>query len=172
MSSRHSYFCNIVTVFNVVVLFKIKKTLTIMLHTTDSELKGGSSGVRQLLPIRQLFSFNGYKLPSPSQAYTDNSAVHAIIDSNRITPRCCHIDIPIAFLHQEHQQSHKLDLIRTMIMLADMGTKANTPRYHKQFKYWSTGVKYLPPTTHQHWSLLQMEYYEMNYGKIVQSLND
>ena len=172
MSSRHSYFCNIVTVFNVVVLFKIKKTSTIMLHTTDSELKGGSSGVRQLLPIRQLFSFNGYKLPSPSQAYTDNSAVHAIIDSNRMTPRCRHIDIPIAFLHQEHQQSYKLDLIRTMIMLADMGTKANTPRYHKQFKYWSTGVKYLPPTTHQHWSLLQMEYYEMNYGKIVQSLND
>ena len=46
MSSRHSYFCNIVTVFNVIVLFKVKKTSTIMLHTTDSELKGGSSGVR------------------------------------------------------------------------------------------------------------------------------
>ena len=120
MASRHSYYCNIVTVYNVVVLFKVKKTSTIMLHTTDSELKGGSSGVRQLLPIRQLFSFNGYKLKSPSQSYTDSAAVRAIIESNRMTPRCRHIDIPIAFLHQEHKQSYKIDLIRTMIMLADM----------------------------------------------------
>ena len=172
MSSRHSYFCNIITVYNVIVLFKVKKTSSIMLHTTDSEMKGGSSGVRQLLPIRQLFSFNGYKLPSPSQAYTDNSAVHAIIESNRMTPRCRHIDIPIAFLHQEHQQSYKINLIRTMIMLADMGTKANTPQYHKHFKYWSTGVKYLPPSSSSHWSLLQMNLYEMNFGKIIQHMKD
>ena len=143
-----------------------------MLHTTDSEMKGGSSGVRQLLPIRQLFSFNGYKLPSPSQAYTDNSAVHVIIESNRMTPRCRHIDIPIAFLHQEHQQSYKINLIRTMIMLADMGTKANTPQYHKHFKYWPTGVKYLPPSSSSHWSLLQMNLYEMNFGKIIQHMKD
>ena len=141
-----------------------------MLHTTDSELKGGSSGVRQLLPIRQLFSFNGYKLQSPTMSYTDNAAVHAIIESNRMTPRCRHIDIPIAFLHQEHQKSYKINLIRTMIMLADMGTKANTPRYHKQFKYWSTGVHFLPPSNSTHWSLLQMEFYECNFGRIIESM--
>ena len=57
-----------------------------MHHTTDSELKGGSSGARQLLPVRQLFAFNGYPLQRPSQSYTDNAAVHAIVESNRITP--------------------------------------------------------------------------------------
>ena len=143
-----------------------------MLHTTDSELKGGSSGVRQLLPIRQLFSFNGFKLPLPTTSYTDNLAVHAIVESNRMTPRCRHIDIPIAFLHQENQNSYKIELIRTMIMLADMGTKANTPRYHKHFKYWGTGVKNLPLSSSNHGKLLQMEYYEVNFGDIIQSMKD
>ena len=60
IASRHSYFCNIITVYNVAILFKVKKTTSIMHHTTDSELKGGPTGVRQLLPVRQLFSFNGF----------------------------------------------------------------------------------------------------------------
>ena len=172
IASRHSYFCNIITVFNVAVLFKIKKSSSIMLHTTDSELKGGSSGVRQLLPVRQLFSFNGHPLPQPSTAFTDNAAVHAIIESNRMTPRCKHIDVPIAFLHQESNQSFKIKLIRTMVMLADMGTKGNTPKYHKEFKYWSSGSRFLPPPSSLHWKLLNMQFYEINYGKILTVWND
>ena len=171
MATRHSYYCNIVTVYNVAVLFKVKKSSSIMLHTTDSELKGGSSGTRQLLPIRQLFSFNGYPLHTPSTAYTDNAAVHAIIESSRMTPRCKHIDIPISFLHQEHNQSFKINLIRTMVMLADMGTKANTPKYHKEFKYWATGSKFLPPDNSEHWNLLHMDLYELNYGSILRKWN-
>ena len=172
IATRHSYFCNIITVYNVAILFKVKKTSSIMHHTTDSELKGGSSGVRQLLPVRQLFAFNGYPLQRPSQSYTDNAAVHAIVESNRITPRCKHIDIPIAFLHQEHNESYKLDLIRTMIMLADMGTKANTPKYHRQFKYWASGARYIPPLESNHAILIQMKHYEVNYGKILNSMID
>ena len=172
METRRSYFCNIITVFNVIVLFKVKKSTSIMHHTTDSELKGGSSGVRQLLPIRQLFSFNGYPLPEPSQAFTDNAAVHAIVESSRMTPRCKHIDIPIAFLHQEHNHTYKLDLIRTMVMLADMGTKANTPQYHKIFKYWASGAKYLPEPDSDHGKLLNMKFYEMNFGMILASMKD
>ena len=172
MATRRSYFCNIITIFNVVILFKVKKSTSIMHHTTDSELKGGSSGVRQLLPIRQLFTFNGYPLPTASNAFTDNAAVHASVESSRMTPRCKHIDIPIAFLQQEHNQSYKLDLIRTMVMLADMGTKANTPRYHKEFKYWASGSRYLPKPDSVHGELLNMQYYEMNFGLILASLND
>ena len=167
IATRHSYFCNIITIYNVAVLFKVKKSSSIMLHTTDSELKGGSAGVRQLLPIRRLFSFNGFPLPGPSTAFTDNAAVHAIIESNRMTPRCKHIDIPISFLHQEHNQSFKVNLIRTMVMLADMGTKANTPKYHKEFKYWASGSRYLPPDKSKHWDLLHMDLYELNYGSIL-----
>ena len=170
MESRHSYFCNVITVYNVVVLFKIKKSSTLMLHTTDSEMKGGSSGVRHLQPIQQLFAFNGYPLPQPSSSFTDNSAVHAIVESGRMTPRCRHIDIPIAFLHQEHNKSFKLSLIRTMVMLADIGTKSNTPKYHQMFKYWISGQRFLPPSNSKHYNDLQMEFYEKSFGYIIQQM--
>ena len=108
METQRSYFCNIIAVFDVIVLFKVKKSTSIMHQTTDSELKGRSSGDCQLLPVRQLFSFNWYPLPEASQAFTDNAEIHAIVESSRMTPRCKHIDIPIAFLHQEHNQTSKL----------------------------------------------------------------
>ena len=142
-----------------------------MLHTTDAEMKGGASGVCQLLPICQLFSFCGLPLPTPSQAYTDNAAVHAIVESARMTPRCRHIDIPIALLHQEHNKSFKLDLTQTMDMLADMGTKANTHQTHKQFKYWISGVQYLPQEGNLHYDLLQMQFYEKNYAEVLKTLS-
>ena len=167
IATRHSYFCNVITIYNVAVLFKIKKTSTVMLHTTDSEMKGGFNGVRQLQPIRQLFAFNGMPLKSPTQAFTDNSAVHAIVESGRMTPRCRHIDIPIAYLHQEHNKSFNISLIRTMVMLADLGTKSNTPKYHQLFKYWISGTRYLPPRDHDHANNLNMIFYEKNYGFIL-----
>ena len=59
---------------------KIKKTSTIMQHTTDAEMKASYDGVHQLLPIRQIFAFSGLPLQDPSRMYTDNAAVHAITD--------------------------------------------------------------------------------------------
>ena len=170
-TTRHSYYCNIVTAFNVAILFKVKKTTTVMLHTTDAEMKGGSAGVRQLQPIRRLFEFCGFPLGKPTQAFTDNAAVHAIIESGRMTPRCRHIDIPIALMQQEHNRSFQLKLIRTMIMLADMGTKINTPKYHEFFKKWVTGSQFLPPVNHKHYQLLQMQFYETNYAHIMKDFN-
>ena len=82
IASRQSYFCNIITVYNVVVLFKVKKSTPIIHHTTDSELKGGLSGDCQLLPVCQLSSSNGFPLPGPTTVFTDNAAVHATVESS------------------------------------------------------------------------------------------
>ena len=57
-------------------------------------------------------------------------------------------------------------------MLADMGTKASTPKYHRQFKYWTSGARYLPPLESNHAKLIQMKHYEVNFGKILNSMND
>ena len=172
LATRHSYFCTCITVFNVLIQIKVKKTSTIMQHTTDSEMKGSFAGVRQLLPVRQLFAFNGYPLAEPSPLFVDNAAVAAIIDSKRMTPRCRHIDIPIALLQQEKDKAFKIKLIRTMIMLADMGTKANTPKYHRMFKLWATGAQFLPPPDHPHYKLLEMQYYEQNYGTVLKMIQN
>ena len=89
-----------------------------------------------------------------------------------MTPRCRHFDLPIAYLHQEKDKSYQLDLCRTLVMLADMGTKPHTPQYIKLFKYWASGEQYLPKPDSEHGKLLQLEFYEVNFALILKQLND
>jgi hypothetical protein len=112
----------------------------------------------------------GYPCLIPTPVYTDNAAVTAIIDANRMTPRCRHIDIPIAYLHQEHTKSFRNILIRTTQMIADMGTKPLSTLLHKRFKYWLTGALFLPEPGSLHYKLLQMDLYEicfLDHPKII-----
>ena len=46
--------------------------------------------------------------------------------------------------------------VKTLHMLADMGTKPNTPKTLQLYKYWATGAKFLPSKDHLHYKLLQM----------------
>ena len=167
LATQKSYFCVIITVFNVYVMIKIKKTTNVMRHTTNSEMTATYNGVNTLIPIRKIFQFSGIPLAQPSQAFTDNAAVHAVIDLDCMTPRCRHLDIHIAFLQQEKSKSYQLQLCRTLVMLADMGTKPHSPQYVKLFKYWATGETFIPPPDSEHYKLLQMEFYECNFAKIL-----
>ena len=113
-----------------------------MQYTTDAKMKASYDRVcQELLPIRQIFAFSGLPHQDPSKMYTDNAAVHVIIDSKRMAPRCHHLDIPITFLHQEKDQSYQLDLCRTLVIHADMVTKPHSPQLQKLFKYWASGAQ-------------------------------
>lgn len=114
----------------------------------------------------------GFPAPLPSPLYVDNSAVDAVIDANKLTPRCRHLDIPIAFLHQEKGKSYEQFLICTQQMLADFGTKPLVTLLHQRFKYWSTGAAFLPSKDTEHYHLLQMQFYECNFVDILQQLCD
>ena len=138
-----------------------------MTHTTDAELHGSFQGVRRLLPIRRLIEFMGFPAPLPTPLYIDNSAVDAVLDANRLTPRCRHLDIPIAFLHQEKGKSYEQFLIRTQQMLADFGTKPLVTLLHKRFKYWVTGAANLLPKGTLHYELLEMQFYEMDFVSVI-----
>jgi hypothetical protein len=166
LATRHSYYCVIITVLNVVVFFKIKKTSTVMVHTTASEMKASYDGVRHLEPIRSLFACNGYPLPTPSPLFCDNAAVNAVVDSERMTPRCRHLDIPIAYLHETKGRLYKMQQVKTLLMLADMGTKPNSPRTLQLYKYWATGEQFLPAQGHPHYDMLQMNLYEKNFADV------
>jgi len=172
LATRRSYYCIIITVLNVVVFFKICKSTTVQPHTTASEINASYKGIRYLEPIRTLFAFSGHPLAKPSDLYTDNSAVQAVVESERMTTRCRHLDIPIAFLHESKGILFEPTQIRTQIMLADMGTKPNTPSTLRLFKYWSTGAPNLPQKGHKHYDLLQMQYYEINLGMVQQLIHE
>jgi hypothetical protein len=150
---------------------KVKKTVRIMQHTTDAELNGAFCGVRHLKPVRQLFAFMGVPLGDPTTLHTDNAAVAAVIDSGRLTPRCCHTDIPIALLQSERGIQFYINLLRTYFMLADMGTKPNKAPALRRFKYWGMGAIFYPPEGHEHYILLQLQYYEVNFVEILKDLH-
>jgi hypothetical protein len=170
ISTRRSYYCTVIVVLNVIVQMKVKKTVRIMQHTTDAELNGAYCGVRHLKPIRQLFSFMGLPLGEPTTLHTDNAAVAAIIDSGRLTPRVRHVDIPIAFLQSEKGIEFYIKLLCTQLMLADMGTKPNSAPTLRRFKYWGMGERFYPAPGHEHYILLQMQFYEQNYVDILIAL--
>jgi hypothetical protein len=170
ITTRRSYFCTVIVVLNVIVHMKVKKTDKIMQHTTDSEMNAAFAGVRYLKPIRQLFSFFGTPLGKPTTLNTDNAAVAAVINSGRITPRCRHIDIPIALLQDEKGKEYVINLVRTNVMLADMGTKPLTQAILRWFKYWGLGARFLPCPDHPHYVYLQLEYYEISFVEIQRSM--
>jgi hypothetical protein len=166
LTTRRSYFCTVIVVLNVIIHMKVKKTDKIMQHTTDSEMNAAFAGVRYLKPIRQLFAFFGTPLGKPTTLNTDNAAVAAVINSGRITPRCRHIDIPIALLQSEKDKDFVISLVRTMLMLADMGTKPLSPVLLRWFKYWGLGARFLPSKDHPHYMYLQLEFYEISFAEI------
>jgi hypothetical protein len=170
LSTRRSYYCTVVVVLNVIVQMKVKKTVRVMQHTTDAELNGAFCGVRHLKPICQLFAFMGLPLGDPTTLHTDNAAVAAVIESGRLTPRCRHVDILIALLQFEKGKEFYINLICTQLMLADMGTKPNKAPALRRFKYWALGARFYPSNDHEHFILLQMQYYEINFVDILKDL--
>ena len=145
----------------VIIQMKVKKSATVMTHTTDSEMKAAFEGCRYLMPIRTLFQEMGCNIHDPSLLLCDNKAVIDVIDNERMTTRCRHIDIPIAFFHSHKNKIYRQQLIPTDQMLADIGTKPNSPAVHKRFKYWGTGQRFLPSKDHIHFKYLQLQFYEI-----------
>jgi hypothetical protein len=103
----------------------------------------------------------------PSNNYTDNSSVAAITTAGRMTRRCRHIDIPIAYLHQERDVVYCSKLLRSNQMLGDMGTKSNVPIVHKRFKYWACGHYFLPKEGTNHYHQLDLQFYEKKFTEIL-----
>ena len=100
----------------------------------------------------------GCQLNEPSKLYCDNRAVFSIVEHEGMTPRCRHFDILIAFLQAHKGIVYKPVLVSTDKMLADIGTKPNTPAVFKRLKYWITGARFLPPENHLHYRLLQLQF--------------
>lgn len=85
LSTQKSYLCVVVIIFNVYVMIKIKKTASVMRHTTDSEKMATYTRVNILIAIRKLSACSGLPLPNPSTTFKDNTTVYAIIDLERMT---------------------------------------------------------------------------------------
>ena len=172
LADRKSYYCIVFLLLNVAIQVKVKKSTNIAGHTTDAEMKGTYSGVRRLLPLRRILESMGFPCLNPTPVYVDNAAVSAIIDAKRMTPRCRHLDIPIAYLHEQSGKSYNHYLISTVQMLADLGTKPLVTALHRRFKYWASGHYFLPPEGSEHYIYLQLQFYEKSFIEIVKAFQN
>ena len=114
----------------------------------------------------------GCVMVAPSVLFSDNKAVVDVIESERMTPWCRHIAIPIAFLQHHHKKVYTPRLITSDKMIADIGTKPVTTALHKRFKYWGMGAMNLPSQHHIHYKHLQIQFYEMKYCDILKWINE
>jgi hypothetical protein len=111
----------------------------------------------------------GFPCQNLTPLYVDNAAVSAIIDAKWMTPHCRHLDIPIAYLHEQSGVSYNHLLISTVQMLADLGTKPLVTALHRRFKYWASGHYFLPPEGSDHYTYLQLQFYEKSFVEIVKA---
>ena len=61
-----------------------------------------------------------------------------------MTPRCQYLDIPVVYLHEQSGIFYHHQLISTVKMVADLGTKPLVTALHQQFKYRVSGHFFLP----------------------------
>ena len=170
IATRYTYYCTLIMVGGTAVSMSIKKCMAG--HTTDSETKAQYEALKKLIPTRKLFDVMGTPCPGPSPGFCDNKAVGDIVLSGKMTARCRHNDIPIAFLHAHHHATYQHHFVPGDRMLADIGTKANTPAEHRRFKYWVSGARFLPTSPDSdHYKLLQMQFYEKNYLSFIGDLS-
>ena len=91
LKSRKTYFCTMICVLGVIIQMKVKKTETIMTHTTDAEMRANFECCCHLIPIRTLYNEIGFNMHESSVLFCNNKAVVDIVDSGRMTPQCRHI---------------------------------------------------------------------------------
>ena len=135
----------------------------------DAEMKSAYSSIRRLLPLCHILESMGFPCQDSTPLYVDNATVSAIIDTKRMTPRCRHLDIPIAYLYEQSNTSFSHTLISTVQMLADLGTKSLVTALHCCFTYWATGHYFLPPEGSDHDEYLQLQFYEKCFVDILKA---
>ena len=170
ISTRHTYICSVITLLGVAIHHKVKKCNTIFTNTTDAEVKAAYDGTKRLKPIVSILEQMGFRLSKPTPIHIDNAATVAIIAAERMTPRCRHLDIPIAFLHQSKENDEIVEKqVSTHMQLADIGTKQTVPVVFKRAKYWLCGHHFYPREGTNHYDWLGMQHYEKGYIHIRDS---
>ena len=93
---------------------------------------------------------------TPPHVYVDNKATIGLIQTNKLTHRSRHLDIPIAFSHDRFTLGYfTLDHISRKLNAADSSTKACTGPVHQRHWDFLRGSRFYPPPTTPHGKYLR-----------------
>ena len=101
-------------------------------------------------------------MDGPIIAYEDNSATILQILKDRLTPNVKHLDTKVMWMHQILD----LKIFRpvscpTDRQLTDMNSKPNGGQKLQQSVLYLVGARFYPPTTSKHYTLLELDKYEI-----------
>jgi hypothetical protein len=165
-----SILCNIHTMGGTAIAWESKKSSSIPLHSTDSEIRSNCRATKRTKVFRHFLLSIGHTIDRPITIYQDNAAVNAIVKACRITPRTKYLGIYSGYCQQEEQRGNsKLEYIPTKKMLADLGTKSLPGPSLARFTDWAIGVRFYPTQSSQQYLDMELNLYSMTYLQIVAS---
>ena len=122
--ARKSMFGFFVMLNGVPVSFRTKRQSIVALSTTEAEYIGMCEGVKELLFVRNMMNFLGFKISEPLMVYNDNQGAINIGRDLTSVSRTKHISMKYFFIQELVEKGQiSLEYIRTDQMLADILTK-------------------------------------------------
>lgn len=138
------------TILGTIIDWKVKK-LILPINSTDAEVRILCLSLLRTKIIRTLLLNMGLPVGKPTPHYEDNSAAIQLVQAHRVTPRLRHIDIPLCYLHMEHQLgTFRVEQRPSRFMMADFLTKPHSGPSLLRLSSWSMGHQHLAslPTWH------------------------
>ena len=172
LMDQRSMLCNMHTLGGTCVSWEAKKSSSIPLHSTDSEIRSNSRANQRTKILRHFLTSVGHVISEPITIYQDNQAVNAVVKACRITPRTKYLGIHAGYCQQEQERGNThLEYLPTKIMLADVGTKALPGPQIDRFCEWGIGVRFYPDKEHNQYLDMRLQWYDLTYLKIEEMIS-
>ena len=167
LMDQRSLLCNTHTLGGTCVAWETKKSSSIPLHSTDSEIRSNRSANQRTKIFRHFLTSIGHIIDAPVTIYQDNQAVNAVVKACRITPRTKYMGIHAGFCQQEQQRGNThLEYLPTKMMMPDVGTKALPGPQITRFSEWAIGKRFYPNNAHPQYEQMKLDWYHLTYLEI------
>jgi len=117
------------------ISWNTKKQQTIALSTAEAEFMAATEVVKEVKWLTQILQELNYKVQKPILVFIDNQSAIKIGENDVEHDRTKHIDIKYYFIRDSvYENEIKLVYVPTDEQIADIFTKAVTPKVHNKFR--------------------------------------
>ena len=130
---------------------------SIAADSTDAETKAIFYVSKRACALRNFITSAHFDpiINTPPHIFADNKATIGLIQTNKLTSRSRHLDIPIAFAHDRYAMGYyTIEHISSKLNAADTSMKACTGPIHQQHWEFLRGYRFYPTTKTPHGTYL------------------
>ena len=166
---RRSLVSALWTIDKNLVAWICKKQSETALHSNHAEMLSLLAAVKKTIEIRRILLQLGHGQTEPTIINEDNQPLITEVTHGRITPNVRHLDVPLAFLHEQYlRKIYDLYYIPTNLHSADVNTKPHGGGSLKKIILDLIGYSSFPPASSEHYKLLQLDKYVIVPDRISQ----